>query len=60
MGIVLRFVAGNGLKGLLEDGPEVQAKGVVERRRAVLDPFGDTHCGFEVCGRRGGEELVIK
>lgn len=40
---VLRLVAGNGLKSLLEDRPELDTKGAVQRRNANLNPI-DTHC----------------
>ena len=47
---VLRLVADNGLKGLLENRPELQAERPIERRRAELDPVWETHGGRE---RRG-------
>jgi hypothetical protein len=40
---VLRLVANNWLESCLEDGPQLEAEGAVERRDAIVDPRGETH-----------------
>lgn len=42
---ILRLVAYNRLKSLLEDGPELDTKGAVQRRHADLEPI-DNHCAL--------------
>jgi hypothetical protein len=48
---VLRLVAHDRGEDPVEDGPDGQAKGPVERGHAVLEPFGVRHCDWGCCGR---------
>lgn len=52
---VLRLVANDGLESLLEDGPQRDTEGAVQRRNADLKPI-QTHC--VLCGRDDAGDQV--